>query len=173
MKKMTAALLLCGLWLAGCGASEVTPSEPPESTPPIQISKLDAIPFEGDQLYAIACLGYEKEERLAFYEQEYLDDGIAAAHYVSNGEYYLVIPRYPDMTLRLYRNVFGETEKILFYESETSESFLLQCNISDIFPDVTVEFICEGESVSFSPYISLKDGSLAAGERGLDLTRGT
>ena len=36
---------------------------------------------------------------------------------------------------------------------------------------MTVELTYQGETVSFSPYISLKDGSVQVGERGLDLTR--
>ena len=47
----------------------------------------------------------------------------------------------------------------------------IQKDISDIFSDVTVELSYGGETVSFSPYISLKDGSVQVGERGLDLTK--
>ena len=47
------------------------------------------------------------------------------------------------------------------------------CNVSDIFPDVTVEITAsDGEKVSFSPFISLEDGSVEVGERGLKLSGG-
>ena len=49
---------------------------------------------------------------------------------------------------------------------------MIGCNVSDIFPDVTVEITAsDGEKVSFSPFISLKDGSVEVGERGLNITR--
>ena len=46
----------------------------------------------------------------------------------------------------------------------------MQCNVSDIFADVTVRLEYNGETAEFSPFISLKDGTLMIGERGLDLT---
>jgi hypothetical protein len=36
---------------------------------------------------------------------------------------------------------------------------------------VTVSITSGGETVDFSPFISLKDGSVQVGERGLDITR--
>ena len=48
---------------------------------------------------------------------------------------------------------------------------MIGCNVSDIFPDVTVSITSGGETVDFSPYISLKDGSVQVGARGLNITR--
>ena len=81
------------------------------------------------------------------------------------------IPRYADMSLALYKNDIQTGQPALVYEDPACEPFLIQCNISDIFSDVTVELTYQGETVSFSPYISLKDGSVQVGERGLDLSR--
>ena len=51
------------------------------------------------------------------------------------------------------------------------DAFVIGCNVSDIFPDVTVEITSGGETVDFSPFISLKDGSVQVGECGLNITR--
>ena len=110
-------------------------------------------------------------EDLSYYTQRYLDSGDLPIHYFSPGEYYLIIPRYPDMSLALYKNDIQTGQPALVYEDPVCEPFLIQCNISDIFSDVTVELAYQGETVSFSPYISLKDGSVQVGERGLDLSR--
>ena len=52
-----------------------------------------------------------------------------------------------------------------------ADAFVIGCNVSDIFPDVTVSITAGGEMVDFSPYISLKDGSVQGGARGLNITR--
>ena len=150
------------------GESSVPLEEEPESEPP---SRQDSIPFTEDQLYAAAYLGFEEMEDLSYYTQRYLDSGDLPIHYFSPGEYYLIIPRYPDMSLALYKNDIQTDQPTLVYEDPVCEPFLIQCNISDIFSDVTVELTYQGETVSFSPYISLKDGSVQVGERGLDLSR--
>lgn len=59
----------------------------------------------------------------------------------------------------------------LFYEQTNGDAFVIGCNVSDIFPDVTVSITSGGETVDFSPYISLKDGSVEVGECGLNITR--
>ena len=150
------------------GDASLPLKEDPEPTPP---SRRDSIPFTGDQLYAAAYLGFEEMEDLSYYTQRYLDSGDLPIHYFSPGEYYLIIPRYPDMSLALYKNDIQTDQPALVYEDPVCEPFLIQCNISDIFSDVTVELTYQGETVSFSPYISLKDGSVQVGERGLDLSR--
>ena len=195
MKRMAFLLAVLGVLLSGCGApapggsgssqhqegssaqedrpktegeGSTPPEEEPESESP---SRQASIPFTGDQLYAAAYLGFEEMEDLSYYTQRYLDSGDLPIHYFSPGEYYLIIPRYPDMSLALYKNDIQTDQPALVYEDPACEPFLIQCNISDIFSDVTVELAYQGETVSFSPYISLKDGSVQVGERGLDLTR--
>jgi len=49
--------------------------------------------------------------------------------------------------------------------------FILQCNVSDIFTDATICLTRETETVEFSPYISLEDGSVQVGDRGVDITK--
>ena len=74
--------------------------------------------------------------------------------------------------MRLYKNDMVTDSKTLFYEQTNGDAFVIGCNVSDIFPDVTVEITAsDGEKVSFSPFISLEDGSVEVGERGLNITR--
>lgn len=153
-------LLLCLGLLAGCTAQPRT-------------SKRDAIPFSEGQYYAVAHLGYQQMDDLSYYETEYLDGDPLPIHHLSDGDYYLVIPRYSDMKCALYRNDMDASESILLYEDPCGQPFILQCNVSDIFADATIRLTYEGETVEFSPFISLKDGSVDIGEHGLDLTRAT
>lgn len=59
----------------------------------------------------------------------------------------------------------------LVYSDPDCEALILQCNISDIFPDAEIRLRCEEGEAEFSPYISLRDGSVVLGPEGLDLTR--
>ncbi len=149
------------------------PSVTPTNTPtPIEVqSKRNNIPFEDNQLYAVACLGYITIEDMDYYLENYLDEEEIPQYYFSGEEYYLIIPRYEDMEVRLYRNDLATMGKTLEKECEPGKPFIVQCNVSDIFPDVTVELTHNGETVEFSPYISLKDGSVQVGERGMNITK--
>jgi len=74
--------------------------------------------------------------------------------------------------VRLLRNDMLTQTSSIFYEQPDGSPFVIGCNVSDIFPDVTVEITAsDGEKVSFSPFISLEDGSVEVGERGLNITR--
>ena len=93
-------------------------------------------------------------------------------HHISDGDFYLIIPRDPNATVRLLRNDMLTQTSSIFYEQPDGSPFVIGCNVSDIFPDVTVEITAsDGEKVSFSPFISLEDGSVEVGERGLNITR--
>lgn len=140
----------------------------PSETKP---GKQDSIPFADGQSYAVAHVGYQQIEDLDYYVTQYLESGALPIHYLSSGDYYLVIPRYEGMALSLYKNDFETSAPILLYEEPNCRPFLIQCNVSDIFPDATIQLTYHGEVVSFSPFISLKDGSLDVGEHGLNLTR--
>ena len=162
---LIAALLFCTL-LAGCASS------PSGSAPiPPRASKRDNIPFAEDQFYAVAHLGYQEIENLEFYAEQYLDSNELPVHYFSDGDYYLVIPRYSGMKLALYHNDIETLEPTLLYEDPDCQPFILQCNASDIFADATISLTYEEETAEFSPFISLKDGSVEIGDQGLDLTR--
>lgn len=190
---LCAAFLACLLVLAGCapgtsgsaGASDPSgsadisssagiPDPSGSNSQPAQTdpgSKRDAIPFAQDQLYAVAHLGYQQIEDLDYYIQNYLDSHEVPVHFLSSGDYYLIIPRYDGMELSLYQNDFNTSQSSLFYQEPDCQPFILQCNVSDIFPDATIRLTYQGETAEFSPFISLKDGTLDVGEHGLDLTK--
>ncbi len=156
---MVMLAVTAALFAVGCSAGSDT-----------VVSKRESIPFEEDQLYAVAYLGYEEMTELRAYQEKYLDEDTLPIHYFSGGEYYLIIPRFDDMYVCLYRNDLETMDKTLVYESDNCKPFIVQCNISDIFPDAAIELTYQGEAALFSPHISLRDGSIVAGERGLDLT---
>ena len=156
--------VLAVLCLALTACTQAAPSEEEPALP------YENITFQEGQLYAAAYLGWEEMEGLSDYQTAYLKGESVPVHYISPGEFYLIVPRYPDMAVKLYRNDINSTEPTILFEAEDSVPFVVQCNISDIFSDLTVELSYGGETVSFSPYISLKDGSVEVGERGLELS---
>lgn len=152
--------LLCLSLLTGCKA------EP-------NASKRDTISFVEGQYYAVAYLGYQQIDNLDDYVEQYLDSDRLPIHYFSDGDYYLVIPRYSGMGLSLYHNDLETSQSTLVYEDPDCEPFLIQCNVSDIFADATIQLTYQNEVVEFSPFISLEDGSVDIGEHGLKLTKDT
>lgn len=129
------------------------------------------IPFEEGQLYAVAYLGYRDASALDYYVDAYLDGKTPETFAISDGDYYLVIPRYADMTVFLYSSDIETGSQAQIFESFNCEPFVIQCNESDVFSDATVRLDYDGKSVEFSPFVSGKDGSLDIGTAGLDVTR--
>ena len=173
-----AALSLCLLFV-GCGA-ETPPAGGTEDPPAENVvtdpeqpaaSKVDDIPFDKNELYGIIHLGYQEMNDLEYYAEKYIDnDAELSFFYLSDGDYYLVIPRYPDMALVLFQNDAETDESKIIYEVRNSKPFVIQCNVSDIYPDATIQFSYQKTTAEFSPFISLEDGSLDVGEYGFDLT---
>ena len=157
--------VLAVLCLALTACTQAAPSEEEPALP------YENITFQEGQLYAAAYLGWEEMQGLSDYQTAYLKGESVPVHYISPGEFYLIIPRYPDMAVKLYQNDINGAAPVLLFEAENCVPFVVQCNISDIFSDLTVELSYGGEAVSFSPYISLKDGSIQVGERGLELKK--
>ncbi len=160
MKRILAilsVLLPCTLLLAGCTA-------PPEA------NKRDTIPFSEGQLYAVAHLGYQQIENLDYYAEHYLDSDALPIHYLSDGDYYLVIPRYDGMSLSLSQGNIETLGSVLIFEDPNCQPFIIQCNASDIFADAIIHLTYGEEEAEFSPFISLKDGSVDIGPNGLLLT---
>lgn len=150
------ALLLCAL-LIGCTAQQ-------------EVSKRNSIPFSEGQLYAVAHLGYQHIEHLDYYAERYLDSDALPIHYLSNGDYYLVIPRYDGMSLSLSQNDINTLGATLIFEDPDCRPFIIQCNASDIFADAVILLTHGEEETEFSPFLSLKDGSIEIGPDGLLLT---
>ena len=74
------------------------------------------------------------------------------------------------MKLSLFRNDLETEQADLFDEEPNCGPFIVQCNVSDIFCDLTVQLSRGEEKVEFQPYISLKDGTVEVGEFGLNLS---
>ncbi len=167
MKRRSAVFLALAMLLAFSGCAQEGQPEGPEPA----ATENGSIPFLDGQLYAVAYLGYQEMGELSYYAEHYLDSEKIPIHYFSPGDFYLILPRYTTMDLALYQNDMDTMGKTLKYEEQDCRPFIIQCNVSDIFPDASICFTYGEESVEFSPFISLKDGSLVVGERGLDLTQ--
>ena len=152
-------ILLAIFFLVGCSADSAAIS-----------SNHDNIPFEEHHLYAVAYLGYMEMTDFDFYAEKYLDYTRPPIHHFSQGEYYLIIPKYQDMYLELYKENIITFMPTLIYEEADCKPFIIQCNISDIFPDATIKLTHNETTVEFSPYISLENGSVKIGEKGLLLS---
>lgn len=166
MKKVAIGMMIMILMILSAACSQ-------NQTIDIKDDQIEEIDFAENQLYAAAYLGYygyEDLENLSQYSLKYDLDEDIPIHYFSQGEYYLVIPRYENTDLKLYKNDFNTMDSILVYEEKDMRPFVIQCNVSDIFSDVTVSLTYNDEEVSFSPYRSLKDGSVQVGERGKNIT---
>ena len=162
--------LFCLLLLWGCAADGPDNAGGSDNPEPQQPSKLDSIPFEENQQYAVAYIGYQQTDDLAGYAVEYLDNPAVPTYYISDGDFYLIIPRYAGTSLSLFANDIETGESRLLAEDPDCGPFLVQCNASDIFADATIRLTCEDGTAEFSPFISLEDGSLDIGTYGLDLT---
>lgn len=177
-RSILVTFLLCVLLLTGCGTAAPAPDATPTPTqeaaaaPTPTPDPLSTLPYEDGQLYAAAYLGYLEPKDLDFFRQTYFGGRELPVHHISDGDFYLIIPRDPNATVRLLRNDMLTQTSSIFYEQPDGSPFVIGCNVSDIFPDVTVEITAsDGEKVSFSPFISLEDGSVEVGERGLNITR--
>ncbi len=81
---------------------------------------------------------------------------------------YIVIPADPnahvDVKSVVYddKDDFAGREEDTLYASDTGAPFVLQCNYSDIFSDAVIKITdSEGNTLRWSPFISLRDGRVA------------
>lgn len=151
--------LLCALALAlsagGCAAEKTAPEPLPEP------------PYAEGQLYAVAYLGAAPATDAY---AAYLGAASVPVLHLSGEEYYLVIPRYDDMAVSVSRADMERAPELL-YEETICRPFVVCCNVSDIFPDALIRLTRGQETVEFSPSVSLRDGSVLAGDRGLNITK--
>ncbi len=104
---------------------------------------------EGSYDYSVVDKYYTKEEQEQFVFAEF-----------SGEELYLIIPRYETETY-LNELEMGENGEVREIKGMMSiPPFFVKCNASDIFSNAEISFNYKGKEYVYSPYISLKDGSV-------------
>ncbi len=129
-----------------------------------QIKDSSKIPFETtEQLIGIIYLGgMEKDYDYLLVNKYYNENEKNKFQVVELGgeECYLIIPRFNmDISInKLSMNEEGGTDKV--YIKTLNEPFYIKCNESDIFSNLEINFKYKEKEYTYSPYISLKDGSV-------------
>lgn len=131
------------------------------------------IPFEKNdgKLMAIINLGDNEENYDYSLVKKYYGNKKMPEINISDSEKYLIIPRYADSYINVYELVMNDSggfDKIK--RGMFSEPFYVTCNISDIYSNVLIEVIYKDTVYDYSPYISLKDGSLFVEDFVLEVT---
>ncbi len=119
--------------------------------------------FESFDAYSNAEISEDFPEELTYLFNLSEDAFIDA----SDGfEVFALIPYGEGTKIKVNKLVYSDdmmtSEKSeLLYESESTEPVVLKCNVSDLFSDTIVTVTkANGESISYSPSTSLKDGSV-------------
>ena len=173
--------LILLLTLSGCG--KTTPSQSDDGISPNTTNngpaQNDDVVWEDGALCAVAYLGVAPEglnvaEIPFFMVNKHFSDNYAYYGYMMNDgfELYLIAPRYDNTTITIYETsmeMYGERGDIV-YSGELFIPSLFVCNYSDLFSNCIIELTANGETISFSPYISLMDGSLVLPDNVQDIS---
>jgi hypothetical protein len=177
MKETIILFLLTLLILTSCGENnQITSNFETSSLQNIQSSDVTTNGnfWQGDELYAVAYLGYNVEDPMQCAKDYINFDGELPIAQTAGDEWYLIIPRYSDTEVSISPLDLSESfvvgEQILHIDN--GNPFLIRCNVSDIMPNIYMRLKSSQGEVDFSPFISLKgDGELVAGiEKGIDIT---
>ena len=119
-----------------------------------------------DKLIAAAMIESKSEVKEKYFDEEFMI-------YENVGdELYFIVPIQKNVTINVYSAVMEESDivkdKLI---ATTNKPFILKCNISDIIPNIIIEIKQNNKVYEYSPYISLKDGSLYVNEYILDITK--
>ena len=157
MKKTISLLLAAVLLLTAltaCGGK--APAEPAETTLYGTLTKGEA---PADALGTVVYLGY--------YESADAMKADLPVAEMGGSEAYAVIPRFEGESVTLYAVEMDESANAVKSENGTvyNGAVLVMCNESDIMSNVAVELKQGEDSVSFSPCISLRDGSVVTDDR--------
>ncbi len=133
---------------------------------------LDIFEHAKDKMYVVAYLGFEQEmatHRLKTYNEVFLNEEEIPIYEISQGEYYLIIPKENVRNTKIYKNdIFGQNKDLMF-EFDGNSPFVVCGNYSEVFSEIFIEITTDTETMKFEPAISLKDGSVMAGERGFGI----
>ncbi|MBQ8196094.1 MAG: hypothetical protein IJZ47_12130 [Oscillospiraceae bacterium] len=170
---------------AATSATEAESSEPvevpePEVWDPAVIQR-QVMQDEGC-MCGVAYIGFVDGEstkddcRNIFYNSRYAEDfefitDIPDENVIDTGigyELYLIIPQDTGATVSVNEWVFDESNDFMgaagevYYRSENGAPVLVKCNFSDIMPSTVVNIVdSSGNTLSWSPSLSLKDGSVS------------
>lgn len=176
MKKIL-PVILCLALLAGCAATG-TPSEPatpdaPE-TPVVTDTETAAYQSLGlsqeDALGAVAFLGgFGEDSDAALQKEAFSGIGAVQSFDLSGEETYLIVPRYEGETITITEMKMDETTAEITatenVNTVTDTAVTVRCNPSDLYSNVQITLDYNGDMVTFSPFISLMDGSVATDAR--------
>lgn len=74
---------------------------------------------------------------------------------------FLIIPRYKNIEIEIYKQELKEDGKMKeTLVKKVNEPFYLECNISDLYSNAVIKIKYKNKTYNYSPYYSLKDGSL-------------
>ncbi len=174
---VTFILAACDGTTGNTGQSELTSSQVITSeskgsvSVPSQVDESSNVTDKSDDIYGIAMLGYGEE--LSDVEvSDYLTEtqlGNLEVVFYEGDEFYLIVPTMQDAIIEVYSvDPNDEIGGIIDMLSRTvpGAPVLLRCNLSDIMQNTSVRIESEKGIVSFSPHISLKDGSVAIEDGG-------
>lgn len=148
----------------------------------------DSFEWDDGVVVAIAFLGYQNSNDLdgEFENWPSVYDAYADTYSIfadvpisevktlvlSGDEVYCLIPRYENtriivetLELNLENDNDNLMEVIDVVFDDSAKSLVINCNVSDLFSNVQITIITDDKEISFSPSISLKDGSVVAGDK--------
>lgn len=135
--------------------------------------KID-IPFEKDdgKLLGIMYIGGSEEDYDFILVDKYFNTRNFETVELEGTEKYLIIPR--DCEVEVYSLSMDEVDETDFVMREKhiktmNKPFYITCNVSDIISNSLLRVNEDGKQYSYSPYISLKDGSVVVEEFVLEI----
>lgn len=167
---------LCFVLLVSCSPRPGEPGAPPEQMDPL--SPVREAMADGGNLCAVTYVGYALDTLAADFSPDAVGELYSWAEkapYVdaSGDDVFVLIPAAEDCRLQIQEAQLSDggelTAGAVLYTGDGSP-VILRCNVSDIIPNTIVTVTgAGGGELSFSPVISLKDGSVFA-PGALDIT---